>query len=674
MENTIQKIPFLRLSIALAAGIILGSYFEISIAFILSAIIFILIFLILVNRNYKFNRNVIFGLGIHLLLILLALLIFQLHNKKPHFFENGKFMATILEAPQEKQNSYKSVLKLSAFHKNDSIIKTNEKVIVYFGKQDEIKELKPGDNILFNQSPQFVNNNGNPYEFDYKKYLERKKIYRQLYLPAKSWIKTENRTLFSLQIQAELVREKLLNIYRVQNLGENEFKILSALTLGYKRGLDPEIKYVFSAAGAMHVLAVSGLHVGIIFLVMLKLLGFLKRQKMGKIIFICTVISCLWFYAFITGLSPSVARAATMFTFFIIGDNLQRPSNFYNSLAASAFFLLLINPNFLFEVSFQLSYSAVFGIVYLQPRLEKILLLKNKFTKYFWQLLTVSVAAQIATFPLALYYFNQFPTYFWITNLFVILAVTVLIPLGLALLAFSKISLISTALSFIINNIIGGIYWLLQKIEDLPFSVWEVSLNRIELIFILAFLFSIFIFLKTPRIMYIKSTLTFLLLLFIFSFTNKSIHLKQKEIIVYNNTDNTIVHLISGKKNYIISEYNFQENDYAKNLFKNTKSKLQLKSPIFLTQTDTLKDDYLLAKNGVLFFEGKTIFINSNQTNTPKNILPDLIINTNQAQDIELNNTNKSLVVTNKRFIQKNNKFIQPVYQVSKQGAFRMKW
>ena len=583
-------------------------------------------------------------------------------------------MATILEAPQEKQNSYKSVLKLSAFHKNDSIIKTNEKVIVYFGKQDEIKELKPGDNILFNQSPQFVNNNGNPYEFDYKKYLERKKIYRQLYLPAKSWIKTENRTLFSLQIQAELVREKLLNIYRVQNLGENEFKILSALTLGYKRGLDPEIKYVFSAAGAMHVLAVSGLHVGIIFLVMLKLLGFLKRQKMGKIIFICTVISCLWFYAFITGLSPSVARAATMFTFFIIGDNLQRPSNFYNSLAASAFFLLLINPNFLFEVSFQLSYSAVFGIVYLQPRLEKILLLKNKFTKYFWQLLTVSVAAQIATFPLALYYFNQFPTYFWITNLFVILAVTVLIPLGLALLAFSKISLISTALSFIINNIIGGIYWLLQKIEDLPFSVWEVSLNRIELIFILAFLFSIFIFLKTPRIMYIKSTLTFLLLLFIFSFTNKSIHLKQKEIIVYNNTDNTIVHLISGKKNYIISEYNFQENDYAKNLFKNTKSKLQLKSPIFLTQTDTLKDDYLLAKNGVLFFEGKTIFINSNQTNTPKNILPDLIINTNQAQDIELNNTNKSLVVTNKRFIQKNNKFIQPVYQVSKQGAFRMKW
>ena len=583
-------------------------------------------------------------------------------------------MATILEAPQEKQNSYKSVLKLSAFHKNDSIIKTNEKVIVYFGKQDEIKELKPGDNILFNQSPQFVNNNGNPYEFDYKKYLERKKIYRQLYLPAKSWIKTENRTLFSLQIQAELVREKLLNIYRVQNLGENEFKILSALTLGYKRGLDPEIKYVFSAAGAMHVLAVSGLHVGIIFLVMLKLLGFLKRQKMGKIIFICTVISCLWFYAFITGLSPSVARAATMFTFFIIGDNLQRPSNFYNSLAASAFFLLLINPNFLFEVSFQLSYSAVFGIVYLQPRLEKILLLKNKFTKYFWQLLTVSVAAQIATFPLALYYFNQFPTYFWITNLFVILAVTVLIPLGLALLAFSKISLISTALSFIINNIIGGIYWLLQKIEDLPFSVWEVSLNRIELIFILAFLFSIFIFLKTPRIMYIKSTLTFLLLLFIFSFTNKSIHLKQKEIIVYNNTDNTIVHLISGKKNYIIYEYNFKENDYAKNLFKNTKSKLQLKSPIFLTQTDTLKDDYLLAKNGVLFFEGKTIFINSNQTNTPKNILPDLIINTNQAQDIELNNTNKSLVVTNKRFIQKNNKFIQPVYQVSKQGAFRMKW
>ena len=126
MEKTIQKIPFLRLSIALAIGIISGSYLKVSIPFILSALIFILIFLILVNRNYKFNRNLIFGLGIHLLLILLGLLIYQLHNKKPHFFENGNFIATILEAPQEKQNSYKSVLKLSAFYKNDSMIKTNE--------------------------------------------------------------------------------------------------------------------------------------------------------------------------------------------------------------------------------------------------------------------------------------------------------------------------------------------------------------------------------------------------------------------------------------------------------------------------------------------------------------------------------------------------------------------
>jgi competence protein ComEC len=674
LENTVQKIPFLRLSIALAIGIISGSYFEIPILFILSILILILVFLILVNRNYKYKNILIFGLGIHLLFIFLGVLIFPLHNKKPQFFEKGIFMATILEAPQEKENSYKSVLKLIAFHKNDTVLKTNEKLIVYFGKQETVKSLKPGDNIVFNQSPQTIKNNRNPYEFDYKKYLERKKIYRQLYLPSNAWIKSNGRSSFSLVIQAELLREKLLDIYRKQKLGENEREILSALTLGYKRGLDPETKQVFSAAGAMHVLAVSGLHVGIVFWVILALFGFLKRQKTGRVFFVFLSIFCLWFYAFITGLSPSVARAATMFTFFVVGDNLKRQTNIYNSLAASALILLLVNPNNLFEPGFQLSYSAVFGIVFLQPKLSKLITIKNKIIKYFWTLLTISVAAQITTFPITTYYFDQFPTYFWIANLVIIPAVKILIPLGITLLVFSKITIFSTVVSYIINNLISGIYLLLKQIESLPFAVQEISIKPAGLILILAALFSILLFLNSPRATYLKSTLSFLLLLSVFAFKERFIILKQKEIIVYNNTENTIIHLISGKKNYIISEFDFQENDYAKNLFKDTKSKLQLNPPIFLTQTDTLKDDYLMAKNGILFFEGKTIFINTNQTNTPENMSPDLIINPKRAQNIEKSNSNKTYVVTNKKFIQRNIKLAQPIHQVSKQGAFRMRW
>ena len=305
-----------------------------------------------------------------------------------------------------------------------------KKCLFIFQSKANAASLEPGDIIIFNASPQLITNYGNPFEFDYKKYLQRKNIYRQVYLSSQNWKKTNLKSSFSLKMTCRKNQNETVGYLQKQNLGKNEMDILSALTLGYKAELDPQTKQTFSSAGAMHVLAVSGLHVGIIFWVLTSLFSFLKKYKTGKIIFV-TDNCCLSLGLCIFNRIITFCFAGCNYVFFFGDWHKHEPQvNIYNSLAGSAFFLLLINPNNLFEVGFQLSYSAVFGIVFLQPKFEKLVIIKYKIPRFFWQLLTVSVAAQIATFPFTIYYFNQFPTYFWISNLFVIPVVMVLIPLG----------------------------------------------------------------------------------------------------------------------------------------------------------------------------------------------------------------------------------------------------
>ncbi|HKI90069.1 MAG TPA: ComEC/Rec2 family competence protein, partial [Draconibacterium sp.] len=467
---------------------------------------------------------------------------------------------------------------------------------------------------------------------------------------------------------------KLLNIYRSQHLGEEQFEILSALTLGYKRGLDPEIKTVFSSSGAMHVLAVSGLHVGIIYGVLLFILGFLKRRKAGRLLFVLLTLFCLWAFAFITGLSPSVERAATMFSLLVIGENLKRRINVYNSLAASAMLLLLLNPNNLFEVGFQLSYAAVFGIVFLQPKLAKTIKVKTKVGRFFWVLLTVSIAAQLATFPITLFYFNQFPTYFWLANLLVIPAVSILIPLGLSLLIFAKLPFIATLLSAIINFLIQGIYLILKQIEQLPFSVFHASIQPIELIFLLGLLLSLLFFLKQPRTRYINTGLICVLLLFISATFLKATRLNEKEIIVYNYPDNTILQLINGKNNYVISEKEIEKNEYAHNLLRATGEKLHLENPVYLTPSDTLINNHLFYESGIIIFGKQTILFEHVPSDVPEQFTPDFIINPKISNNSEWRTLKNSLVILNRSYI--SNTLLSPVrrYNVNQKGAFQKKW
>lgn len=674
MKKTVQKVPFLRLIIALITGITAGSLVDIPVQLLFLLMSLALTAIILIDKNYRYSLSPFFGMGVHFLFALVGMFIFLQYNKKPVFYNNGQFAATVLETPQEKPNSFQTTIRITSFSDDSIWQKTDEKIIAYFGKDEKAKSLKPGENILFKQNPEWIKNNGNPYEFDYEKYLQRKKIYRQLYLQPAHWDKTAQKPNITPVILAEQTREKLLTIYRRQNLGEEQFKILSALTLGYKRELNAEIKQVFSASGAMHVLAVSGLHVGIIYLALSFLFGFMKKKTAGRILYVGLIIFMLWLYAFITGLSPSVERAATMFTFVVAGNSLKRQVSIYNSLAASAFFLLLFNPNNFFEVGFQLSYSAVFGIVYLQPVLSRLLTVKYKLLNYFWMLLTVSVAAQTATVPFTLFYFSQFPTYFWISNLFVIPAVTILIPLGILLLLLSGIPLFSTLISLAINHLIFIVYFLLQQIEQLPLSVLTRSVHPAEFAGLLFILGSVYLLAGTHRIFYFKTILATLLLLLIFQFAEQINRINRKEMIVYNSPENTVVHLISGKRNYVVSESMIDNRGHESEIVKNTVSRLHLEEPHYITSEENFSDDWILYRKGILVFEGQHLVFGSSIQNIPKNYRPDMVINPGSAENISKISQPTAKIIWNKRFTPRNIPNPEQIYQVTKQGAFRKKW
>jgi competence protein ComEC len=673
LEKAVQNIPFLRLAIALILGIVAGQYLQLNVVAGSFLLLFLLSGLLIINLKYRYSSALIFGICFHLFFAVLGIVVYNRYNEKPVFYSEGIFVATILESPVEKPNSYKSTVKINEVISSDSVTKTNEKIIVYFEKSENAIKLKAGDEILFNRSPNPVAPKLNPYDFDYQKYSERRRVYRQVYLATDNWQQNGN-SRFSLIFEAEKLRDKLINVYRSQPIDSVEFEILSALTLGYSRELDPETRRVFSSSGAMHVLSVSGLHVAIIFAVINFLFGFMKRNKQGRFIFTASIILVLWFYAFITGLSPSVLRATAMFSVYIIGENMHRKANIYNSLALTAFFILLINPNSLFDIGFQLSYSALFGIVVIEPKLREYVNVKNRVLRYFVSLITISVAAQIATFPLTSFYFSQFPTYFWLTNIFIIPTVAFLTPAGIVLLFVNQIPVVSDIISATLNFTLKYSFKLLYLIDQLPLSVFQVTVNQVQLLLTIGLIVTSFLVLTQFSARNLKSML-FLLFLFSLSvFVHQVTREQATGIIVYNSTDNPIIHLINGKDNYVITEEEVLPAELQYSPFSATQKKLGLKTPLMLLGSDSIRTKDIFLQNRKILFHGRTMYFGKNSDKNTINTKPDFLINPDPLWFSMNHSDSATVIVTNKRYFPKSTESNAQIYCTFNRGAFQKIW
>ena len=311
----------------------------------------------------------------------------------------------------------------------------------------------------------------------------------------------------------------------------------------------------------MHVLAVSGLHVGVIFLIFNQLLGFLDKLKYGSFGKGIMLLLILWGYALITGLSPSVLRAATMFSFVVVAKITSRNSNFYNTLAASALVLLIYNPLFIKDVGFQLSYIAVIGIVIMQPWIIKWFNFKWWLPKQIWEITAVSIAAQIATFPLGILYFHQFPNYFMLANLIVIPAAILILYLGLVSLLFSFIPLVGDYLAVALKYVVQFLNYSVSFIDKLPFSLTkDIRFDVMDAWLIYLVIASLILLIAYRKFRFVILSSSFLILFLLSSCWLRYTTLEQKMLVIYNIPQNSAINFIDGKDNILVSDIKVTEN------------------------------------------------------------------------------------------------------------------
>lgn len=382
------------------------------------------------------------------------------------------YVARIYDYPAERENSFKVPLQLEwQFGDSLSSRAVSGQVMAYFQKTDSIFALQYGDLIAINAPIGKVQPPKNPGEFDYRSHLLRKGITGQAYLKESDWIDLQiNRTnpLYEFSFR---FRDKLLASLQRCGVKDKEFGVAAAILLGYDDSLADDVRKNYVAAGSMHILCVSGMHVGIIYLLASFLLGFLDRKKWQKTLKNSILLLLIWFYALIAGLSPSILRSAMMISFVIIGEMIRNKGFIINSIAASAFVLLCANPYFLFEIGFLLSYTAVIGIVVLQRPIYNLIYVKNKLLDKAWNITAVALAAQIATMPFTLYYFNQFTTYFWLSNLLMTPISFIVVMGGMLLLLVSWIPYVNVLFGYLVWGAIYVMNGLVSWIESLPFSI-----------------------------------------------------------------------------------------------------------------------------------------------------------------------------------------------------------
>jgi len=544
MQNPLAKTPFLLLLIPLIIGILLQYYLEIinwSIAFFFAGIIVMLCsYFLPVNKNYPLRW--LFGSGLFFLLIGVGMVSTSFCQDKSEFAfdnENNLYRGIVIDIPQEKPRSVAYRVYLPDIDKQ---------MVCYFQPDSMRSELKPGDEFIFDAVIQPFRNSGNPDDFDYVRYMYNKGYVGSAYVSAHSWMATRNLSA-SVKIQAQRLRQKIIGFYKSLGFDETEYSILSALTLGYQDALSDDVKQSFRATGTAHVLAVSGLHVGIIYAIISFLLGFIKRNSRIFWLKPLLIILILWVYAFITGLPPSVIRASTMLTVFCLSEIFHRKGFTPNALYIAAFFMLLINPFSLFDVGFQLSFVSVMAILYLHPKAVALIDVRNKQLNYIWQMFTLSMVAQLGTFPLCLYYFGTFPVYFFLANMLIVPLVMFITYTAATIVIAKILTYAFPAYGYYIYYLPVNALKLLVKLlteiteffESLPYAlVSNINISFLELILIIVCIISLFtFFIKMKAHALIVSLCTVLIMISMGLYNNLSS--KPDELIVYNRRDITEV-------------------------------------------------------------------------------------------------------------------------------------
>jgi competence protein ComEC len=573
LANHKGEIPFVILLLPFLAGIFIGVNFA-SVKYLQLLIIgFSVLSVAFIGLCIGYNRFGLYkvkwlgGLLLNLVLLLAGwILVIGTNelNNADHFskVKSEYLVVKINNEPVLKNGYIKFTANVEQQVINPKRTNTSGTLLISIKDSAAIR-LNYGDELLIPANYNAVDPPFNPAEFNYKKYLAHQNIHYQEFLYPRQYVVLNTNAGNPIIAYALQQRKNLVQKLKANMVDTNAIAVASTLILGYKADLSEDILQAYSKTGTIHVLSVSGAHVAILYLLLNFLFSFLDGRAYGKLFKAILIITAIWNYALLTGFSPAVCRAVVMLSLIVIGKTYSRYINTLNILAISAFALLLYNPHYITDVGFQLSYLAVGGLVVFEPIFYKLIKVNNPWLDKVWKLCSISIAAQVITFPLSAYYFHQFPVYFLVSNLLITIPIMLIMYSGLMYLLLPQIPLLSKLLAYVLENSILFINKILAVIEKSPkANISKIWLNTWEYLLLYTVIICLFYFLFDKKMWLVKISLGCLLVLSIGTSFKKIDSVKNSSITFLNLRKHIGLVFKHGNQAVVVTDLPTDDNNY----------------------------------------------------------------------------------------------------------------
>ncbi|MFZ4457311.1 MAG: ComEC/Rec2 family competence protein [Bacteroidales bacterium] len=543
---TIHQMPFLRFLLPLIVGIVVFNSFPSlwigGVSLILS-LLFFSIFFLYNKGKHAFRTRHLFGVGVAFAFVGIGVGLTYLQSKQSEFDfpkEKAVYSVEVKSVPQEKDRSIYCQLETSS----------NKKIIAYLHKDLRSLSLKQGDHLYIYSEARELKNANRPSGFDFTTYMKRQGFAATIYVDSAFWKKTSQVRSFNLTYLAMDLREKILEIFRSFGFRENEFALLSGITIGYQDALTTEQKSNFSAVGLSHLMAVSGMQTAMIYAMLWFLLGFIPKNSRYYRVKYATVILILWIFTFVTGLSASVVRASIMLSVMMVGGLFKRQAITLNSMMFAALCILFYNPFALYDIGFQLSFMAVIAIMFSQDLLRDRLDRMKTIPRYFAELISMTLAAQLGTSPLSIYYFHQFPLLFLFANLIILPFNGILVYLACLCTFLAAINLPHAWFDVVLQTMLSALDKTTDWLSAIPYAqIKELNPPTITIVlfYVLLTLLLLFVYQKRFRlaIYSLGITLSMLVVLTYYKVEERN----QNKLLIYNEFGkNRIEYVFKGKR------------------------------------------------------------------------------------------------------------------------------
>ncbi len=624
-------------------------------------------------KQHQLLKKTIYIISVNIFLFSLAFESCYLYNDKnnsnhySHYLSSHPqpFIVTVDEVPVVSEKFIKLWVKVNVVEFENRWHYAEGRTIVYV-RQDSTLKLNVGDKLMINSKFSYLNEPKNPNEFNYKQFLESKNVFHTVFTESKNISAISSNNNFQFSQIGTSIKAQLVSILRDSGLSQEAFSICSALLVGYDDEIDAEVMQSFSHSGTLHILSVSGMHTGVLYAVLIFLFSLIDKYDKYKKTKFAFVMLGLWLFVLVTGLSPSILRAALMLSLVLVGKTFYKQGNSYNTLLLSAFLLLLYNPYLIKDVGFLLSYCAVFGIMYLYPMLQKLYNFENKILQATWSGVLMSVSATVFTLPISLYFFHQFPIWFVFSNMIIIPISFLIMGAAALFLMLYKVAFINHILVYIINGSTSIMMWFAQLTDNPNYGFVDfISFSKTDFCFMTIIIILCLMILSTKSYKQVLALCLMVIAWLSFSIVNSYNYSKQKELIVFHVKHQSVFALRVGHSVY--GNFNsLQSKDFERYV-----------KPYLLNHSD-LK---MVNVSADAFKLDSTVILTSSSRESTAQLQPNFVLVSNDITlELTTNYKTKPVIIADcsnsYKFVKKLNKQCAlldiPFYSVKEIGAFKV--